>query len=142
MSDPTPSLAAETEALKEAFAALNRNDIPAMLKAFDPQIVRIEPPEFPAGGTYHGLAVVQEHLSRARATWAEGTCAPERFFVAGDKIVVFLHVRVRLKPEMEWREGDLADVFTFRAGKAIEMRTFAERQQALEWAGVKATDAN
>jgi uncharacterized protein len=142
MGNLTPSLAAETEALREAYAALNRNDIPAMVRAFDPQIERIEPADFPAGGTYHGLAAVQAHLSGARQTWAEGSCEPERFIVAGDKIVVFLYVRVRLKQETEWREGPLADVFTFRNGKVIQMRTFGDRQQALEWAGVKASDAN
>lgn len=139
MDKSTPSLAAETETLREAYAALNRNDIPAMLQAFDPQIERIEPPDFPAGGTYRGHAEVQPHLSQARETWAEGSCEPEQFIAAGDKIVVFLNVRVRLKQEIEWREGAIADVFTFRNGKAIQMRTFADRQQALEWA--KALDA-
>lgn len=35
MGKLTPSLAAETEALREAYAALNQNDIPATVKAFD-----------------------------------------------------------------------------------------------------------
>jgi hypothetical protein len=87
MGKLTPSLAAETEALREAYAALNRNDIPATIK-------------------------------------------------------VLVYVRVRLKHETEWREGRQADVYTFRNGKAIQMRVFADRQQALEWAGVKASDAN
>ena len=142
MGKLTPSLAAETEALREAYAALNRNDIPAIVKAFDPQIEWTEPAEYPGGGTYHGLAAVKAHLSQARGTWAEGSCEPERFIVAGDKIIVFVHVRVRLKHETEWREGRLADVYTFRNGKAIQMRAFADRRQALEWAGVKASDAN
>ncbi len=142
MGKLTPSLAAETETLREAYAALNRNDIPAMVKAFDPQIERIEPAEFPAGGTYHGLAAVKAHLSQSRGTWAEGSCEPQRFIVAGDKIVVFVYVRVRLKHEAEWREGRIADVFTLRNGKAIQFRTFADEQQALEWAGAKALDAN
>ena len=77
-----------------------------------------------------------------RSTWAEGSCEPERFIVAGDKIVVFIHVRVRLKHETEWREGRIVDVYTFRNGKAIQFRTFADRQQALEWAGVEDSDAN
>jgi ketosteroid isomerase-like protein len=113
-----------------------------MVQAFDPRIERIEPPEFPAGGTYRGLAAVQAHVSRARETWAEGNCEPERFIVAGDKVIVFVYVRVRLKHETEWREGSIADVFTLRNGRAIEMRTFADRQQALEWAGVRASKAN
>ena len=142
MGELTPSLAAETEALREAYAALNRNDIPAMLKVFDPQIERIEPPEYPAGGTYRGHADVEAHLSKARATWAEGSCEPEQFIVAGDKIVVFLYVRVRLKDNTEWIDTRLADVYTFRNGKAIQMRHFPDRRQALEWAGAKASDAN
>ena len=28
-----------------------------------------------------------------------------------------------------------ADIWTFRNGKATQMRSFGERQQALEWAG-------
>jgi len=132
--------ATETETLKRVYAALNRNDIPAMLQAFDAQIERIEPADFPAGGTYHGLAALQAHLSKARETWAEGSCEPERFIVASDKIIVFVHVRVRLKHETEFREGSLADVFTFRNGKATQFRTFGDRQQALEWAGVKDLD--
>ena len=142
MSEPTPSLESEQQTIKEVYAALNRNDIQTILKTFDPQIERIEPPEFPAGGVYRGHAELEAHLSGARAKWAEGTCEPERLIVAGEKIVVFVYVRVRLKQETEWREGALADVFTFRDGKVIQMRTFADRQQALDWAGVRASEAN
>jgi uncharacterized protein len=134
--------AAETEALREAYAALNRNDILATVKAFDPRIEWAEPAEYPGGGTYHGHPAVKAHLSQSRGNWAEGSCEPERFIAAGDKIIVFVHVRVRLKHDTEWHEGRLADVYTFRNGKAIQMRAFADRRQALEWAGVKASDAN
>ena len=48
MGELTPSLAVETEALREAYAALNRNDIPEVVKSFDPQIEWIEPAEYPA----------------------------------------------------------------------------------------------
>ena len=51
-------------------------------------------------------------------------------------------LRVRLRHNMEWHEGRLADVYTFRNGKAIQMRAFADRRQALEWVGVKTSDAN
>ncbi len=141
MGNLTPPLAAESEALKEAYAALNRNDIPAMVEAFDAEIDWLEPSERSGGRTCHGQAEVQAHLSQARATWAEGGCDPERLIVGGDKIVVFVHVRVRLKQETEWREADLADVYTFRDGKAVQMRAFADRRQALEWAGVGTSDA-
>ena len=141
MEESTPTLAAEIEAIREAYAALNRGDIPAFVSLFDPQIERIEPAEFPQGGTYQGLAAVTAHVAKGRGTWAEGGCEPRRFIVAGDRVIVFVHVRVRLKHETEWREGRIADAFTFRNGKAIQFRTFADERQALEWAGVKPSDA-
>lgn len=124
------------ETLRELYAALNRGDIPAVLKAFDPQVEWSEFLEDPAGGTYRGIADVQAHFESARAMWAEGTCEPERFVVAGDKVVALVHVRVRLKHETEWREGRLAEVYTFRDGKILRNRIFADRKQALDWAGV------
>ena len=142
MEESTPTLAAEIEAIREAYAALNRNDIPAFVNLFDPQIERIEPADFPQGGTYRGLAAVTAHIAKGRGTWAEGSCEPERFIVAGDRVIVLIDVRVRLKHETGWREGRIADVYTFRNGKAIQFRTFADERQALEWAGVKASDAN
>ena len=137
MDNLTTAPAAETEPLRDAYAGLNRNDIPAFVKAFDPQVVWIEPVEFPGGGTYRGLAAVQAHITKSRADWAEGTCEPERFIAAGDMIIVFAYVRVRLNYEKEWREGPLADVYTFRDGRVVQVRVFGDRQEALEWAGVK-----
>jgi ketosteroid isomerase-like protein len=136
-TNESSNLTNQTQLLKEVYAAIDRNDIPAALQYFDPQIERIEPEGFPAAGGIHGLAEVEAHFSRGRETWAEGSCSPERFIVAGNRMIVLLHVRVKLKKTMEWVEGHLADVFTFRNGKIIHMRTFTEKQQALDWASVQ-----
>ena len=135
MNEPAPRLAAETQALKETYAALNRNDIEAAVRPFDPEIVWIEPPGYSPEETYRGRAAVQAHLTQARGTWAEGSCEAERFVVAGDRIIVVISVRVRLKHESEWRVGRHAAVYTFRDGKAIEMRIFDDEREAFEWAG-------
>ena len=129
-------LATETEALREAYAALNRNDIQGFMQIFDHEIERVEPEGFPTSGTYRGLEAVMAIFSQARSTWAEGSCEPERFLVAGDKIVVFVHVLVRLKDKTDWIDARIADVFTWRDGKATQFRTFADEHQALAWAGV------
>ncbi len=135
MDTPTPSLAAETNAVRDAYAALNRNDIPAFLSICDPRIERIEPADFPGGGIYRGIDAVRAHLSLHRGKWAEGACEPERFVVTGKRILVFLHVHVRLQHETEWRDGHIVDGFAFRNGKAIQWHTFAEERQARAWAG-------
>jgi uncharacterized protein len=138
MEEPTQSLAGEIDALREAYAALNRNDIEGFVKPFDTQIAWIEPDHYPGGGTTKGLAAVKALLTRSRATWAEGTCDAERFVAGGDKIVVFIHVRVRLKDRTEWIEARHASVYTFRDGKAVEMRIFDETRDAPDWVGVEA----
>lgn len=127
----------ETEVANEIYAAINRNDIQAVLKCLDPEIMRIEPEGFPSSGTYRGHAEFEKHVWQARATWAEGGCTPEEFIVNGDKVVVFVHVLVRLKDKTDWIDGRIADGFAFRNGKATEMHTFIDRQKALEWAGIE-----
>ena len=128
----------ETEALERFFDAINRNDMQAITRDFDPEIVRIEPDGFPTAGTYRGIAQVQQHVTTGRGTWAEGTCDPEKYLQNGDKVVVYLHARVRLKASTEWVGGRFADGFEFRNGKIVQYLSFGERAQALEWAGIEA----
>ena len=126
------------EALKRFYEAINRNDMQAIVRDFDPQIVRIEPDDFPTPGTWRGIAEVQEHVRRGRGSWAEGTCEPEEFLVNGDKVAVYLHARVRMKGSTQWGGGRFADGFVFRDGKIIQYRSFGEREEALKWAGAGA----
>jgi ketosteroid isomerase-like protein len=129
-------MSAETEALRQFFAAINRNDMQAIIRDFDPEIVRIEPEGFPTAGTYRGIADVQEHVRKGRGSWAEGACEPERYLVNGDRVVVYLHAWVRLKDSTDWVGGRFADGFVFRNGKIIEYLSFGERAEALKWAGI------
>jgi len=126
----------EVDALKHFFAAVNRNDMRAITRDFDPRIVRVELEGLPTGGTYRGIAEVQEHVRKGRGTWAEGSCEPEKFLIKGEKVVVYLYAWVRLKDATDWTGGRFADGFVFRDGKITEYRSFGERAQALEWAGI------
>ena len=134
------TMSTQIEALNQFFAAINRNDMQSIIKDFDPQIVRIEPKGFPTAGTYSGITEVQEHITKGRGTWAEGTCEPEQFLTNGDKVVVYLHVRVRLKDSTDWVGGRFAEGFVFRDGKITQYRSFGERLDALTWAGIEAQE--
>jgi ketosteroid isomerase-like protein len=123
------------EALKHFYDAINRNDMQAIIRDFDPDIVRVEPEGFPTAGTWQGIAEVQEHVRKGRGSWAEGTCEPEEFLMSGDKVVVYLNARVRMKGATQWTGGRFADGFVFRNGRIVEYRSFGEREEALEWAG-------
>lgn len=126
----------EVDALKHFFDAVNRNDFDSITRDFDPQIVRVEPEGFPTAGTYRGISAVQEHVRYGRGTWAEGTCSAEKFLSNGAKVVVYLHAHVRVKGATDWIDGRFADGFVFRDGKIVEYRSFGERAEALEWAGI------
>lgn len=127
----------EIEVLEQFYAAVNRNDMVAVTRDFDPAIVRIEPEGFPTAGTYRGVEEIREHVRKGRGSWAEGSCDTEGFFSNGDRVVVYLHAHVRLKDSNEWVGGRFADGFVFRNGKIVEYRSFGESSEALAWAGIK-----
>ena len=121
--------------LREAYAAFNRGDITAAVAGLDPQIEWTEPAEFPGGGAYHGREGAKQYLAQSRAASAEVISEPEQFIPVGDRIVVFVHARVRAKGSNDWQEVRLADVYTVHHGKIVAMRAFADRQEALRWVG-------
>jgi uncharacterized protein len=67
-------------------------------------------------------------VSQSRAAWAEIHSEPERFIVAGDKIIVF----VQPEDGTEWHEARIADVFTFRNGKAMRRSEITMRRACIE----------
>jgi ketosteroid isomerase-like protein len=126
--------------LRDAYAAFNRNDIPAAVRGLDVNIDWQEPAEFSGGGSYHGRAAVARYLANSRAGWAEGSSEPVRFIVHGDRVVVYVHARFRAKDSSAWTGVCLADVYTFRNGSPVAMRAFADRNAALEWVGIAHSD--
>jgi ketosteroid isomerase-like protein len=119
--------------LRDAYAAFNRNDIPAAVQNLDANIEWSEPAEFPGGGTYHGHSEVAGYLTQSRAPWAEGSSEPVQFIAHDNRIVVFVHAKFRAKDNPAWTETNLADVYTFRNGTPVAMRAFADRDAALAW---------
>ena len=123
--------------LRGAYAAFNRGDIDAAAAPLDEHIEWSEPSEFPGGGTYHGREGVRRYLSQSRASLAEGMSEPVQFISAGNRIVVFVRAHVRPRGSNEWHDIDLADVYTIRDGRIVEMRAFANRKDGLIWAGAE-----
>jgi ketosteroid isomerase-like protein len=128
--------ARELNELSNAYAAFNRGDIDAAVKTFDPTIEWTEPAQFPGSGTYHGVEAVKSYLRQSRANWAEGSSEPEQMIAAGPRIVVMVHARIRINGSTRWNEVRLADVYLFRKGRVIQMRAFADRSEAMRFAGI------
>ncbi|MBS1962437.1 MAG: nuclear transport factor 2 family protein [Bdellovibrionales bacterium] len=127
---------AEIEAIRKLFVAINRGAVEDARGLLHSDVERIEPEGYATAGVHRGADSVLAQIAKGRSTWAEGSCDPERFVVAGEKIVACLHARVRLKDKTDWIDGRFADGFVFRDGKIAFMRTFWETREALEWAEV------
>lgn len=131
-------MSVESQVLTQFFEAINRFDVAAVTVLLHPEVVRVEPEGFPTAGTYRGIDDVKAHIVKGRGSWAEGSCDPEAFHENGDKVVVFLHAWVRLQDATDWTGGRFADGFVLREGKVVEYHSFAERVDALRWAGIEA----
>jgi ketosteroid isomerase-like protein len=109
----------DIEIIRNIYYGINQNDIDAVVDLMDVDITRIEPEDFPKAGTYRGHHDVRQHLTTGRSTWAEGRCDPIDFFTAGNKIVVTVHIKVRLKDHSEWIDAWIADGFFEWAGIVV-----------------------
>lgn len=132
----------DTKVTAEMYERLNAADIEGVVAILHPEIERVEPDQFPNTGRYRGLDQLRQHFIDGRSTWAEGGCTPERFFQIGHKVVVYVHVRVRLKANSQWVEGRIADGFKIKDGKIVYFETFHQRVDALAWAGIADDKAN
>ncbi|MXV16466.1 nuclear transport factor 2 family protein [Hufsiella ginkgonis] len=133
-----PGSEADIEIIKQVYSGINRNDIDTVINLMDADITRIEPEGFPTAGTYRGHTDMRQHLITGRSTWAEGGCEPVDFIAAGNKIVVTVHIKVRLKNNPEWINARIADGFIIKDGSVAEFHSFASNQKAFEWAGIAA----
>jgi hypothetical protein len=83
---------------------------------------------------------VLTHIARDRASWAEGRCEPEHYFVNGDKVIAHLRARARLRDTADWVGGHFANGFVLHGGRIALHLSFAERAEALDWAGIGQPD--
>ena len=125
--------------LRAAYGAFNRGDIDEAVRVLDPQVEWIKPEEFPHGGAHHGIEAAKGYPAQSRAAAAQVVSEPDQFVPVGDRVVVFVQARVLPRGTAEWQDINLADVYTFRDRRVINMRAFANRQDALRW--VSQTDS-
>jgi uncharacterized protein len=108
------------------------------LSFFDPEVTyedTILPDHI--GETYRG----HEGIARATMRWIEPyetiTIETERVVGDGDRLVSIHRFRGRARHTGIELEGPLAYVWTFRDGKVVHLKSFAEPEDALEAAGLR-----
>ncbi len=111
-----------------AYAAFEQGDIEAAVIDLHPDVVWIEPDEFPNGGERRGPDAVAEYLSLSRAGWASVTSEPTPYW-NGEDIVIVHHVFGTLADGTP-NDVTVADVFSLVDGKVVWMQAYAHAEHA------------
>jgi ketosteroid isomerase-like protein len=76
-------------------------------------------------------------LDRYRRAWIDYAWATKELLDAGDDVVMVVHETARARGTEMLIERDLVMVWTMRKGRAIRMRGYGTRQEALEAVGLR-----
>jgi uncharacterized protein len=123
------------EIVRRLYKAFGRGELDAMLDLSDPDI-RIYDPDLPGGGEFNGKEQAMVFLRGWRESWDDYSVEVEDLREAGDKVVALTRHRGRGKGSAVPVELADAHVWTFRNGRATHLRTFLDRAEALEAAGL------
>lgn len=127
------------EIVQRSYEAFNRGDIERSLEAIDPEVewhTYIVPG--PGGGIYHGHDGVRELWSDARNVFGSFRNEPERIIdVPPDRVVAFVRICGTGKESGIPVEARIAHLFTLRDGKALRVRSYEDRDEALRAAGMR-----
>ena len=122
----------DVEAMRRAYDAFNRGDVPTVLQVFDEAIEWYEPGGGNAvSGTFRGpQSVANDVFATVPQSFEEFTAEPQQFIDAGDHLVVVGRFRGRSKSGQQL-DAAFAHVWTMRNGKA---RAFHNHVEAEPWA--------
>lgn len=111
-----------SETIRGAYEAFGRQDMPAVLSAFDPSIVWSTPDTVNNGGTYKGHDEVVGFFMRLGDNYEELNVNPQRYVEEGETVVALgSHVGQTQNGDFEI---PFVHVWTFTDGKADSFTEF------------------
>jgi ketosteroid isomerase-like protein len=136
--------AANTQLIKDAYAAFQRGDIAAILNSCDDNVewqgVIGTEGVLPQSGLRRGKAQVGEFFKQVADTTDFKSFEPKEFIAQGDKVVVLGSYAANMKPSGQRYASDWVMVFTVRNGKVTGFREFSDSAQLVRaYKGVAAS---
>jgi ketosteroid isomerase-like protein len=133
------------ETVRRSYQAFNENGLAGASEFWDPEIVWHTDPMVPEPGVYTGFDTVRTYLEgfvRAFGAWHINT--HELIDLGGDRVLSILTVRGRPlgQTDQETQFLDWAWIVSVQQGKITHVRSFFERERALQAAGLSKQDAH
>jgi uncharacterized protein len=132
----------DIETIRRVYEAVSRGDWDAALGEASANFELIPPDRNPIAGIYRGPEEVRGFFDELWAPFDEAEVRPEEFLDLGDRILVFLHMRLKPTGSNATLEMRIAHIWTVRDGEIIRCEVFTERDEALEAAGLSEQDAH
>ncbi len=120
-------MAGNAEIIRDLYGAFDRDDLPAVLKVLDRDVVWIEAEGFPYGGSHEGPdAVVREVLEKLGTEWDDFNAVPRQFVAEGETVVALGEYSGRFKATGKRFSAPFAHVWTLRGGKVVKFQQYTD----------------
>jgi hypothetical protein len=125
------------EVVRRSFGAWNRGDLSAYLGSFHPEVEWTTTGRYVEAGTYRGHEGVLRYLGGLTAEFDDVEIYPKELVQVGDRIVATVQITGRGRASGAPVELTLAGVCSFRDGRIVRIRNYADEAEALEAAGLR-----
>jgi ketosteroid isomerase-like protein len=125
------------EVVRSAVEAFDSGELPRILALTHTDFVAEVPPDVSAEpDTYRGHDGIRRYIESFEEAMNEIHFEGERFWDAGDDVVVALRLTARGRQTAIPVEQRTTGVWTVRAGKLLRIRAYASREEALAAVGL------
>jgi ketosteroid isomerase-like protein len=124
------------EVVRRGLEAFARARWEESVQAMDPSVEWHDSPDLPGAQVYKGREGVLAQWRGMSEALEDFTVEAERFFDAGDLVVVFLRSRGRGRASGIPVSRELAQVYTVKNGRVVRVVGYDDRGKALEAAGL------
>jgi ketosteroid isomerase-like protein len=127
--------------LLAGYEAFNRGDWESAFGAAHPDMELKTADRITNPGIYQGREVIARFFEDLFEPFEQVTAEPEKFFMSGDQIAVFLVVRSRPRGSSAEIVNRIGHLWTFRDDKVARFQIFPAREEMLAASGLSEQDA-
>ena len=124
------------EIVRRVFDAFNRRDIAAFLEFLDPDVEWVPILAVLEGRVYRGHEDIRQWIADLATDWEFFEVYYEELRDLGDRVMVSGHWRARGRASGVEVENPGTYLYEIKDGKVVSMRTFTDRAEALDAAGL------
>jgi uncharacterized protein len=123
--------AADVEALRAAYDALNRGDVEGTLAPLAEDAEWHESAELPDSDTYRGRDTIRDFLSGFLESWDRFSQQIEEVVVTDERVCLLIHLEARGRESGAGVDARYAHVWTLRDGLGVRVDAYYDRDAAL-----------